>query len=104
MTMALGEREPVCEGTEAADYGETDPQHMILRDCLARDRTLLVNVCTAIALQTAGGDPLKILRRSTLIEAARVLLLMFGAVMAALDIRRFRVAARACAGCAMVRA
>jgi hypothetical protein len=55
--MALGGREPVCEGTEAADYGETDPQHMILRDCLARDRTLLVNVCTAIALQTAGGTP-----------------------------------------------
>ncbi len=78
-----------------------DPNHMILRDHLARDRTALANertllayVRTAIALLAAGGTLLKIFWGNTLIEALGALLLTLGVAATTLGIWRFRVVAR----------
>jgi len=83
------------------DYREIDPNHMILRDHLARDRTVLANertllayVRTAIALLAAGGTLLKIFWGNTLIEALGALLLTLGVAATTLGIWRFRVVAR----------
>jgi putative membrane protein len=83
------------------DYRETDPNRMILRDHLARDRTVLANertllayVRTAIALLAAGGTLLKVFWGNTAIAVVGGFLLALGVMAAGLGIWRFRVIAR----------
>lgn len=83
------------------DYEQIDPQHMILRDHLARDRTVLANertllayVRTAIAVLAAGATLLKIFWGNTLIEVLGSFLLAVGVTTITVGIWRFRVIAR----------
>ena len=83
------------------DYRKIDPDRMILRDHLARDRTALANertllayVRTAIALLAAGGTLLKFFWDSLLIRALGVLLIVAGAATAALGAWRFHAVSR----------
>ena len=82
-------------------YKEIDPQDMILRDHLARDRTVLANertllayIRTAIALLAAGGTLLKLFWGNTAIAVLGGFLLAFGATTIAVGVWRFRVVAR----------
>lgn len=86
---------------EPMNYEDMDARDLVLRDLLARDRTVLANertllayLRTAIALLAAGGTLLKIFQGNMLIEAAGVLLLASGIVVAILGIWRFRLIAR----------
>jgi len=79
------------------DYRKIDPERMVLRDHLARDRTALANertllayVRTAIALLAAGGTLLKFFWNSLLIRALGVLLLAAGAATMGIGAWRFR--------------
>jgi putative membrane protein len=83
------------------DYREIDPDRMILRDHLARDRTALANertllayIRTAIALLAAGGTLLKFFWDSAFIRVLGVLLLAVGAATMGLGAWRFRTISR----------
>jgi len=83
------------------DYREIDPGRMILRDHLARDRTVLANertllayVRTAIALLAAGGTLVKFFWSSVPIRILAVLLLVLGAAVVAFGGWRFRAISR----------
>jgi putative membrane protein len=83
------------------DYREVDPDRMILRDHLARDRTVLANertllayVRTAIALWASGVTLLKVFWGDLPIEALSAVLLAIGVVAVAVGIRRFRTVRR----------
>jgi putative membrane protein len=82
-------------------YRGIDPDRMILRDHLARDRTALANertllayVRTAIALLAAGGTLLKFFWGSVLLRVVAILLLAVGVAAVGLGAWRFRVMSR----------
>ena len=82
-------------------YKEINPQDMILRDHLARDRTVLANertllayIRTAIALLAGGGTLLKLFWGNLAIVVVGGFLLAFGAATIAVGVWRFRVVAQ----------
>ena len=81
-------------------YSKFDADEMILRDHLARDRTVLANertllayLRTAIALFAAGGTLLRFFPDSFSLRVLGVLLLLMGAVVVVLGGWRFTVVA-----------
>ena len=81
-------------------YSRIRRDEMTLRDHLARDRTVLANertllayIRTAIALLAAGGTLLTVFPGNLPLRGLGFLLLVFGAVVAAVGSRRFAIVA-----------
>jgi len=77
-------------------YSNIDPKDMILRDHLARDRTMLANertllsyIRTAIALLASGAMVIKIFPENRALFILAVMLLVCGGVIIAFGIWRF---------------
>ena len=77
-------------------YSNIDPKDMILRDHLARDRTVLANertllayIRTAIALLASGAMVIKIFPDNRALFMLAVLLLVCGVVIITFGIWRF---------------
>ena len=77
-------------------YSDIDPNDMILRDHLARDRTILANertllsyFRTAIALLASGAMVIKVFPHNRALFVLAVLLLVCGVVIAVFGIWRF---------------
>lgn len=77
-------------------YSKINPDHMILRDHLAYDRTVLANertllsyLRTAIALSAAGGTLVKIFAHESAMVKLGIVLLSLGLIVVVVGMIRF---------------